>query len=246
MNKLNPSIKHHLIIGVLLSVWIFIFAFIIRPFDDGTLNFKLWLLMSIGFSLGAFVSYGILAFIQNSIYKKILKWNLDLEITSLIFFTLLYLLCAYLYYKSSIINGGYTFSEFLTIIFLKASLITTPIIILARIYVIRFIPVKEDFIIIRGENKLDVLKIKNSDLVCVSNSQNYVEVFYIENEELKTKLIRSSLKKVDADFDFLTRVHRSHLINPSHFISWKDPNTISLTQIEIPISKNYKENITSL
>jgi DNA-binding LytR/AlgR family response regulator len=90
------------------------------------------------------------------------------------------------------------------------------------------------------------LKIKNSDLVCVSNSQNYVEIFYIENEELKTKLIRSSLKKVDADFDFLTRVHRSHLINPSHFISWKNQNTISLTQIEIPISKNYKENITSL
>ena len=246
MNKLNPSIKHHLIIGILLSIWIFIFAFIIRPFDDGTLNFKIWILMSIGFSTSAFLSYGILTFIQKSIYKKALKWNLSLEIASLIFFTLLYLTCTFLYYKSSIIKGGYTFVEFLTNIFLKATLITTPIIILARIYAIRLIPKKEDFITIRGENKLDVLKIKNSDLVCVSNSQNYVEIFYIENEELKTKLIRSSLKKIDSDFDFLTRVHRSHLINPSHFISWKDQNTISLTQIEIPISKNYKENITSL
>jgi hypothetical protein len=246
MNKLNPSIKHHLIIGLLLSVWIFIFAFIIRPFDDGTLNFKVWLLMGIGFSSSAFLAYGILAFVQNKFHQKIEKWNLGLEIASLIFFTLLYLLIVYFYYRSSIINGEYTFYEFLTVIFLKASLITTPIIILARIYVIRFIPIKEDFITIRGENKLDVLKIKNSDLVCVSNSQNYVEIFYIENEELKTKLIRSSLKKVDSDFDFLTRVHRSHLINPSHFISWKDPNTISLTQIEIPISKNYKENIKAL
>jgi len=246
MNKLNPSIKHHLIIGLLLGVWIFIFAFIIRPFDDGTLNFRLWILMSIGFSITAFLSYGILALIQNRVYQKVLKWNLGLEITSLIFFTLLYLLCAYFYYKSPIINGGYTFVEFLTNIFLKASLITTPIIILARIYAIRLIPIKEDFITIRGENKLDVLKIKKSDLVCVSNSQNYVEIFHIENEKLKTKLIRSSLKKIDTKFDFLTRVHRSHLINPSHFISWKNQNTISLTQIEIPVSKNYKKNITSL
>ncbi|MEE9362964.1 MAG: LytTR family DNA-binding domain-containing protein [Cellulophaga sp.] len=246
MNKLNPSIKHHLLIGVLLSIWIFVFAFIIRPFDDGTINFREWVLVSIGFSLSAFLSYGILALIQNSVYKKVLKWNLGLEITSLTFFTLLYLLCVYFYYKSSIIKGGYTFVEFLTIIFLKATLITTPIIILARIYVIRLIPIKEDFITIRGENKLDVLKIKKCDLVCVSNSQNYVEIFFINNGEIKTKLIRSSLKKIDTEFKFLIRVHRSHLINPSHFISWKDQNTITLSQIEIPISKNYKENIISL
>ena len=246
MNKLNPSIKHHILIGLLLGVWIFVFAFIIRPFDDGTLNFKIWILMSIGFSTSAFLSYGILTLIQYRVFRKILKWNLSLEIISLIFFTLLYLLCVYLYYKSSIINGGYTFSEFLTNIFLKASLVTTPIIILARIYAIRLIPEKENFITINGENKLDILKIKKRDLVCVSNSQNYVEIFYIDNEKLKTKLIRSSLKKIDSEFDFLTRVHRSHLINPSHFISWKNQNIISLTQIEIPVSKNYKENITSL
>jgi len=245
MNNLNPSIKHHLIIGGLLSIWIFIFAFIIKPFDDGTLNLKIWLLMSIGFSLGAFLSYGLLAIIQHRVYQKVIKWNVGFEITSLIFFSLLYLIFTYLYYKN-IINGGYIFLEFLTIIFLKATLITMPIIIFARRYIVKFIPIDKDFITIRGENKLDVLKIKKRDLVCVSNSQNYVEIFYIKNEQLETKLIRSSLKKMDSDFDFLTRVHRSHLINPTHFIAWKNSNTISLTQIEIPISKNYKDNIISL
>jgi len=246
MYKLNPSIKHHIIIGILLSVWIFLFAFIIRPFDDGTLNFKVWLLMSTGFSLGAFLAYIILVLIQKIIYQKALKWNLGFEIISLLFFTVLYLLFTYLYYRSSIINGGYTFYEFFSIIFIKVTLIIIPVIVLARRYIIKLIPLKEDFIIIKGENKLDVLKIKKRDLVCVSNSQNYVEIFYIDNEKLKSKLIRSSLKKINSDFDFLTRVHRSHLVNLSHFKSWKNQNTISLTQIEIPISKNYKENITSL
>lgn len=246
MYKLNPSIKHHIIIGILLSVWIFLFAFIIRPFDDGTLNFKVWLLMSTGFSLSAFLAYIILALIQKRIYQKALKWNLGFEIISLLFFTVLYLLFTYLYYRSSIINGGYTFYEFFSIIFIKVTLIIIPVVVLARRYIIKLIPLKEDFIIIKGENKLDVLKVKKQDLVCVSNSQNYVEIFYIDNEKLKTKLIRSSLKKINSDFAFLTRVHRSHLVNLSHFKSWKNQNTISLTQIEIPISKNYKENITSL
>jgi uncharacterized membrane protein len=73
MYKLNPSIKHHIIIGVLLSVWIFLFAFIIRPFDGGKLNFKVWLLMSTGFSLGVFLAYIILVLIQKRIYQKALK-----------------------------------------------------------------------------------------------------------------------------------------------------------------------------
>lgn len=83
-------------------------------------------------------------------------------------------------------------------------------------------------------------------MVCVSNAQNYVEIFYIENGKLVSKLIRSSLKKVQEDFDFLMQIHRSHLINPVHFKSWRNPNTIILTQIELPVSKNYKETLLAL
>ena len=246
MNKLNPSIKHHLILGGLLSIWVFAFAFIIRPFDDGTLNLKVWFLMSLGFSLGVFLSYAILAFVQNKIFQKTLKWNSALEISSLVFFILLYLGTTFFYYKSPILHGGYTFVDFLTNVFIKALLVTLPIIILARKYVLKLIPKKENYITIRGENKLDVLKIKSSDLVCVTNAQNYVEIFYLEDKSLETKLIRSSLKKIITDIDFLIQVHRSHLINPAHFKSWKDTKTLSLTQIEIPVSKKYKDNFSIL
>jgi hypothetical protein len=246
MKKLNPSIKHHLLIGIFISVWLFIFAFFIRPFDDGTINFKMWLLISVGFSSIAFLCYGILAIIQKSIYQKVSKWNIGYEIVSLIFFQLLFLISTYLYYKSPILNGGYDLFEFSRIIILKSALISTPIIVLARIYSIKLIPTKNENIIIRGENKLDILKIRKQDLVCVSNSQNYVEIFFIEESQLKTKLIRSTLKKVQYDFDFLVQVHRSHLINPTHFKAWKNQDTISLTQIELPVSKNYKEHLLSL
>lgn len=245
MKEFNPSIKHHLLIGVFICIWFFVFAFSIRPFDDGSLNFQLWIKISIGFSLIAFVSYGLLSIIQKIVYQKAPKWNVSLEISSIIFFYLIYLIGTYIYYKA-IIGGNYDFSQFLNKIILKTALITAPIILLARRYSNKLIPLKVDSIIIRGESKQDILKIKKQNLVCVSNSQNYVEIFFIDDGQLKTKLIRSSLKKILNDLDFLVQVHRSHLINPSHFREWKNQNAIFLTQIEIPVSKNYKKGLLSL
>ncbi|MDO8317083.1 MAG: LytTR family DNA-binding domain-containing protein [Flavobacterium sp.] len=246
MKKLNPSIKHHLLIGIFISIWFFIFAFFIRPFDDGTISLNVWILISVGFSLIAFLCYGLIAIIQKSVYQKISKWNIVFEIVTLILFHLLFLVITYIYYKCPILNGGYSFFDFLRVIILKSALISTPIIVLARIYSVKLIPMQDENIIIKGENKLDILKIRKHDLVCVSNSQNYVEIFFIDESQLKTKLIRSTLKKVQYDFDFLVQVHRSHLINPTHFKAWKNQDTVSLTQIELPVSKNYKERLLSL
>lgn len=246
MNKLNPSIKHHLVIAILISLWLFVFAFVIKPFDDGTINFRAWFLISFGFSVMAFLCYGLLAFIQKSFYKRIGKWNISLEITAIFLFYVLYLIGVFAFYKSPILNGGYDFSEFFSIIFIKVALILTPVIILARRYLIKLIPKERDVLIFKGENRLDILKINKADLVCISNAQNYIEIFYIENNKLHSKLIRSSLKKVLDDFGFLVQIHRSHLINPSHFKSWRNSNTIILTQIELLVSKNYKDVLLAL
>ncbi|WJS95458.1 LytTR family transcriptional regulator [Flavobacterium johnsoniae] len=246
MKQLNISIKHNLLVGLLIGLWLFVFAFIVKPFDDGTINFRAWFLISFGFSVMAFFCYGLLAFIQKNFYKRIGKWNVTLEIIAIFLFYILYLIGVFVFYKSPILNGGYSFLEFFSAIFIKVALILTPVIILARRYLIKLIPVKDDVLLFKGENRLDVLKINKADLVCISNAQNYVEIFYIENGKLHSKLIRSSLKKVQDDFDFLMQIHRSHLINPMHFKSWRNSNTIILTQIELPVSRNYKEDLLAL
>ena len=246
MTKLNPSVKHHLLLGGLISLWIFLFAFFIRPFAHGNMNLQLWILVSVGFSLIAFLSYALTTGVQKFIYDRVLKWNAALETSILSLFYFTYSISTYIYYKSYFIKGNYDLLEFLEKIILNSALIFIPILILARRYSIKLIPKKEDFVIITGENKLDILKLKINDLISISNSQNYVEISFIDNGQLKTKLLRTSLKKIQYDFDFLIRVHRSHLINPSHFKSWKNQKTISLTQMELPVSKNYKEQLLSL
>ncbi|WP_422858667.1 LytTR family transcriptional regulator DNA-binding domain-containing protein [Flagellimonas sp. S174] len=238
MNKLNPSIKYHLGIGAFVSLWIFVFCFFIRPFDDGTV-FQ-WGQISFCFGLIVFLCYAIVAILQKAIYQKKVQWTVGYELLILFLFNLLYSIFSYVFYKGPVLNGTYNFIEFSTKIILKSSLILTPIIILARTFLIKLIPDKEDTIIIKGESKLDTLKIHKSDLICIKSSQNYVEIFFLMDDQLNLKVIRASLKKIQKDFEFLVQVHRSYLINPTHFKFWKNQNTVALTQIEVPVSKSYR------
>ena len=262
--KLNPSIKHHLIIGAFIGVWGFIFAFFARPFEHGTMDLRRWIEVSVGFSLLEFFAYALVSWVQNRIFQRSSKWTVLYEISMYALFYAFYTITTYFYYKSSIIQGFYDFPKFFREIIVNLIIILTPIIAIARHYSLKLIPSqkeerkkgkqeekekyekKQEDIVIKGANKLDFLKIKQSELVCISNTQNYVEVFYLENGELKIKLIRSSLKKLLTDFNFLVQIHRSHLINPHHFKSWKDSNTIVLTQKELPVSKTYKNDLISL
>lgn len=246
MHKLNPSLKHHALIGALTTIWGFLFGFFIRPFEHGTMDELVWIKVSLGFSLTVFISYFIVALLQKIVFEKLSKWTILLEISTYVLFYIMYSVGTYFYYKGSIIRGFYDFPEFLVKIILNIFLILTPILFLARRYVIKLIPKKEEVITFKGENKLDFLKIKKDELICVSNSQNYVEIFYLEGDALKTKLIRTTLKKMMLDFPFLLQVHRSHLINPFHFKSWKDSSTIQLTKKELPISKSYKNQLSEL
>lgn len=248
MHSLNPSLKHHTIIGALLSAWGVLFAFFSRPFEHGQMDLEKWVYVSLGFSSLVFISYAIVSWAQKFVFEKKSSWNIYLEIGAYLLFYLLYTLSTYFYYKSSIIEGIYGFTQFFREIIFNLVLIMTPLLLIARRYSLKLIPKVEEseYITLKGENKLDILKLKRSELVCISNAQNYVEIFFLEKEELQSKLIRSSLKKIQLDFDFLIQVHRSHLINPVHFKFWKDSNTISLTQIELPVSKNYKKRLLSL
>ena len=246
MKQINTSIKHNTTIAALLAAWSFVFAFFIKPFEHGTMDTERWIEVSVGFSLIAFISYFMVSRIQNLLFKKFGTWNLYLELLIYVLFYSCYTIISFTYYRSPIIKGFYTFFEFFSKIILNIILIFTPIMFFARHFASKLIPRKEEKIIIRGVNKLDVLKIKPAELICISNAQNYVEVYYLEQNTIKSKLIRSSLKKMQSDHDFLIQVHRSHLINPEHFKSWKDSNTIMLTQMELPVSKNYKSRLLAL
>lgn len=245
--KLSTSYKHHFICAIILGVWLSGFLIIIAPFDVAGLPLETRLREMPVYGLMTIVGYMLLIPLQNWIYLKLDKWNIALEAAFLMVFNTLLLGACFAYYKSGIINGEYGFTKWTFEVYYPIFFIMLPIMIFARWYLNKKLPdLESDKVVLSGENKLDVLKIKASDLICISSADNYVEVTYLTKEGINRKLLRTTLKNAHAQKPELVKVHRSHVINPEHFKEWKDSNTILLTEIELPVSKSYKQNLLSL
>ncbi|MDT7833001.1 LytTR family DNA-binding domain-containing protein [Flavobacteriaceae bacterium S356] len=245
--KLNTSYKFQFLIALAISLWLVVFLILIAPFDVAELPF--WIRVEILplYGLISFISYSLLIPIQHWVYKTIGKWNLLLEVSFILVFNTLTFIGSYMYYKSSIINGEYSFAKFALEVYTPILIILLFILVLARWFVNTKMPNKEHpKIILTGENKRDFLQIQLEHLVAVSSADNYVEIHYIKENAIKKKLLRNTLKNIQNQEPSLQKVHRSHLINLFHFKEWKNTNTILVHEIEIPVSKNYRQAILAI
>jgi len=244
---LNTSFRLHLFIGLIISVWLAAFLVLIAPFDAAELPFLIRLQILPPYGIISLLGYMVIISFQKLIFNKFKKWTPFLEGLVILVFNILVLFGSYAYYKTTIINGTYTFSKFTFEVYYPIFFILLPIIVFGRWYLTKrtLNKVKEGLVLI-GENKYDILKINFADLICISSADNYVEVSYLLNNELRKKLLRNTLKNIHQLQPDLLKVHRSHIINPIHFKEWINPNTIQLTKMQVPISKNYKQTIIDL
>ncbi len=244
-NSANISKENNLIIGSITGTWLFLFLFLIKPFKQDKLDKLELFYIAISMSLITILCYIITISILNNTYKKYNNQYIKRETTVLFVFFILAFVGSFTIYKSSIANGSYNLLTFFLRDYSPTVSILLPITFMLRKYFINLSKknVKKNFIYIYGENKLDYLKICKKDLISMSSHQNYVEISFLNNHQLQKKLIRSSLKKIHSDFPFLIKTHRSHLINPIHFISFKNQKILTLTMKEIPFSNKYKKNI---
>ncbi len=74
----------------------------------------------------------------------------------------------------------------------------------------------KEYVEIISDNKDENLKIALSDLLYIKSQGNYVQVFYILNEEMKSKLLRITLTKIVNDFTkylSILQCHRAFVVN---------------------------------
>ncbi len=238
---LDPSYRQHLLIGLFISFWLVVFLVVIAPFDTADLSLQLRFSLMPVYGLIAFVSYAVLLPLQGALYRRAQKWTVLHEVLFIVLFQFIALIGSFIYYKSDILNGEYTFRKFTLEVYYPIFIVLLSIIIFARWFLFRRKQKREEEkITLHGENKHDILQVNWADLISISSADNYVEVRYLANGELKQKLLRNTLKNIDRDLPKLVKVHRSHLINPQHFKEWRDANTIILTKTELPVSKKFK------
>lgn len=245
--NLNTSYKHHFIVSLIIGIWLTLFLIIIAPFDASDLSFRIRLIILPFYGLIAVLSYLILIPLQNFIFGAIKKWNIGIEITYVFVYMLITLSASYVYYKSDIINGTFDLRNFIVGIYYPIFFIMLIIIVLSRWFINKeSTALVKNKILLKGDNKLDVLNIEMSDLVCISSADNYIEVSYLKSGVMTKKLLRTTLKNIHLVVPSLVQVHRSHLINSLHFKDWKDSNNINLTGITVPISKRYKNSFLEM
>jgi len=237
--------KYHLLIGLVLGLWIYLFLVLIGPFDVVTVSLKNRLKMMPGYGVIFTAFYILFVFIQQYIEKLLPVGSFRLEFILVVFIGCTTFFPVYFYYKSSYILGEYSLSVFLFQLYLPILSLVLPFLLLLRWFVVKSTKNQENFKIL-GKGKYDQIKLKLSDLIYVKGADNYVEVHYLENQSLKQKLIRCTIKEIKKEVPELIQTHRSYLMNPTHFISWKNRNNISLTMVQIPVSETYRNLIPAL
>jgi hypothetical protein len=74
----------------------------------------------------------------------------------------------------------------------------------------------QQFIRLTGENQGEYLEMALQNLLYIVSADNYVIVYYLDNQNFKNKILRSSLKNVATQLEAFPqcfRCHRTHLVN---------------------------------
>ncbi|RLD56315.1 MAG: hypothetical protein DRJ01_15415 [Bacteroidetes bacterium] len=98
-----------------------------------------------------------------------------------------------------------------------------------------------------SDYKNDTLTIKADLLIAIKSSDNYIEVYYKNNEIVKKQIIRSSLKRVEElinRYEFILRCHRSYIVNIKFINEIQgNPQGFQLfmvdTNFTVPVSQKY-------
>lgn len=76
--------------------------------------------------------------------------------------------------------------------------------------------------IFKDENGKTVLAVKPNKILLLKSEKNYVSVYYLENDVVEKKLIRTNLKTLVQDllpYPELIRIHRSYIVNLQYIAS---------------------------
>ncbi|MBG0858610.1 MAG: LytTR family transcriptional regulator [Bacteroidales bacterium] len=98
-----------------------------------------------------------------------------------------------------------------------------------------------------ADTNAEILKLDLSDIVLIRSADNYVEIYYRDQDNIKKKLIRNTLKNIEqlmSPHDQFIRCHRTSIINVIHIEKLHlkiDSSFIVVKKLNehIPVSRQY-------
>jgi hypothetical protein len=244
----------------------FIVSFIIiflKPFGAGSNDFPFKNIYFLGFGFLVFLAYLISFFLSRLYYRKTNKWKWAEEIIFILFFISLSISIANIY-TELVINKNPSrinlqfFVNWFKVMFLGFGIIIAVITLLLRKH---FAIVTHNAISLNfdkssfeyktrltGSLKRESIDIELSKIVYIKSEDNYINIYYFENNILVNKMLRSTLKAIHHQLKGFIKTHRSYLINPIHINELKGNSQnayLVLESIEktIPVSKTFYKKL---
>ena len=113
---------------------------------------------------------------------------------------------------------------------------------------------EEERVCLMAENNKDKLEVNSSDLIYITSTGNYIHIFYHNGKELKSILLRNTLKQVEfqlKDNHFMIKCHRAYLVNRNKVVRVKGNSqglrlVLNCTDEEIPVSRNLSKSLMDI
>lgn len=110
---------------------------------------------------------------------------------------------------------------------------------------------EDKLITLLSENEKDQFTTELSNLLYIESTGNYIEIYYIRENQLKNILLRSTLKRTElqlGNFASIIKCHRAFLVNASKIVQVKGNSqglrlALQHTEIEIPVSRNFSKDL---
>ena len=258
----SSSFRTQLLIGALLGIVVSFIMVFLQPFDTYSFESKHKYLIMFGFGIILLIGYLINARLENFWYHhKDKKWMIKDEIIwfiSLLFISSIIIHFYNQVFLNDLFTNGFNLLEYVKhgLWFLQHSIIPMVLIVLPfHIFLrnkfgkIETSPSSSE-IELNGINKGEQIRLQRQELLFVKASENYVEIFYLENNSTQHKTFRNTLTSIKTQAPFLYRCHRSYLVNTSA-IKTVDGNSqnakikLHHSNLELPLSKSYFKTLKS-
>ncbi len=200
--------------AVICTIVVFLILFLLQPFNDIVHGFTLsGILRILSYALVVGLTVLLTEFCLIKGFKKLFPRNgfyLPLIWYSL---TLVLVTTAVFIMKNAWSDFAYmNWHEYGIVVKRTLSIAIFPLILLFVFLLNQ--KKKSDVLNLQADQKNEFLSINQDQLLYLQSQDNYTEVHYIKNDELRKKLLRGSLSSFEKQLDYpLFRCHRSYIVN---------------------------------
>jgi hypothetical protein len=266
----NDDLKHNTKVIFFISMGVFVFLFLFQPLQIDSLATRDKYFLVIGLGIITFLSLSLNMLILPSLFPKILhgsSWNVKKEIFWDLWILFTVSVGYFLYYKAlGIMEFGF---DMIVKLILIAVVPTSVLIVLNRHRLLRSHlklanelnrKLKENksspdkLVHFESDYQKDNLSLKASLIVFVRSANNYIEIFWKENQEVKSQMVRCSLIKAEEvlkEEKFIFKCHRSFMANINYIDKIEGSSQgyrlyFENVDFPVPVSKNYAAKLKEL